>query len=166
MFLTNDPDSSSPFNFYGEVPALKKNSTHASRISNFSPLVLVVEDDEDMSLMLKYLLEIWKYRVILAADTEQAIHLAEACQPDIVLVDYRFPNIDGLAFTRRVREMSSLAETVIVSISAYSESAARADALAAGSDDFLFKPIDFGKLETSLETHLQMKNKRMEGLFT
>ena len=57
-----------PLNFYREVPDVKKNLMLSRRIHNFPPLVLVVEDDNDTSLMLKYLLEIWKYQVILAVD--------------------------------------------------------------------------------------------------
>lgn len=136
------------------------------RANNFPPLVLVVEDDDDTSLMLKYLLEIWKYRVILAVSDDQAMQLAENCQPDVILMDYKLPNIDGLATTRRMRELPSLAETVIISISACSEPSLRASALAAGSNEFLYKPVDFGKLEISLETHLQTKNKRMEQFVT
>ncbi len=158
MFLTNDPDSSSPLNFHREVPNVKTDTKFSRRVSNVSPLVLVVEDDDDTSLMLKYLSEIWKYRVISADTDEQAMQLAESFQPDVVLLDYKLPNIDGPAMTRRMRELPSLAETVIISISTYSEPSVRASALAAGSNEFLFKPIDFGKLEISLEKHLQLKN--------
>ena len=94
------------------------------------------------------------------------MQLAESCQPDVVLMDYKLPNIDGPDTTRRMRELPVLAETVIISISADSEPSVRASAIAAGSNEFLFKPIDFGNLEISLESHLLTENKSMEGFVT
>ena len=134
--------------------------------NDFFPLVLIVEDDDDTRLMLKYLLEIWKYRVIEAVNGEEALRLAESRPPDVVLLDYKLPKIDGLATARLMRQQQSFSETVIIFMTAHAEPFVRASALAAGSDDFLVKPINFGELEITLKKHLQANKKRMERLVT
>jgi len=145
---------------------MTKNSKSSSEKNGFFPLVLIVEEDNDTRMMLKYLLEIWKYRVIEAADGEEAMRMAEGSRPNIVLLDYKLPYIDGLNIVRRMRERQLLDETIIIFVTACTDPAARASALAAGSDDFLIKPIDFGKLEISLEKHLRTGRKLVEGFIT
>lgn len=135
------------------------NSKSSSVTNNFFPLVLIVEGDDDTRLMLKYLLEIWKYRVNEAVTGEEAMQMAEINPPDVVLLGYKLPKIDGLNIARQMRERHLLRETTIIFITAYTDAAARASALAAGSDDILIKPIDFGKLEISLEKHLRRNKK-------
>ena len=125
----------------------------------FAPLVLIVEDDEDTRMMLKYLLEIWNYKVIEASTGEDAVQTAKTRQPDVILMDYKLPKIDGLTTTRRIREQKNLEAAIIIFVSAHTEPSVRESALAAGGDDFLIKPIDFGALEISLEKHLKSKNK-------
>ncbi len=126
----------------------------SSRANVFAPLVLIVEDDMDTRLMLKYLLEIWHYRVIEAVTGEEALEMATSQKPDVILMDYKLPKIDGLTATERIRELPIHRQTVIIFVSAYSEERVRASVLAAGANDYLVKPIDFGDLEISLEKHL------------
>lgn len=159
MFLKKeDYKPSHPF-FFREVKSVSKNIPVSPRTNVLSPRILIVEDDEDTRLMLRYLLEIWNYQVIEANTGEEALGLAASEKPDVILMDYKLPKIDGLATTKRLREQASLEQTVIIFVSASSESSVRADALAVGGDDFLVKPIDFGALEISLEKHLKSKNK-------
>ena len=119
---------------------------------------MIVEDDTDTRLMLKYILEIWNYRVIEAVSGEEALEKAEQFQPDIILMDFMLPNINGLTATKRIRELSNQKQAVIIFLSAYTEDKSRAAALAAGADDFLNKPVDFGKLELSLEHNFNNKS--------
>jgi DNA-binding response OmpR family regulator len=142
-----------------EVNTVSENIRVSPQTNVLSPLVLIVEDDDDTRIMLRYLLEIWNYKVIEAGSGEEAIQVAKIEQPDVILMDYKLPLIDGLATTKQIREQKSLAETVIIFVSAESASSIRDCALAAGGDDFLLKPIDFGALEISLEKHLNSKNK-------
>ena len=143
---------------------MPENNLSSSRPVNFFPLVLIVEDDGETRTMMTYLLKLWSYRVIEAVDGEEGLRMAENLHPDIILMDYDLPKINGLITTGRIRELPLHKETPIVFISAFSEPSVRASALAAGADDFLVKPIDFGQLEKSLDRHLKKDYRQGESL--
>ncbi len=167
MFLTNDDLSASPLNSSGRVKIKKMSNgiQYLPAAPVLHPLVLIVEDDADTRLMLKYLLEIWNYRVIEANSGEEAIEMAVSQKPDVILMDYKLPKIDGLTTTERMRELLIHEDTKIIFISAHSEEKVRASVLAAGADDYLVKPVNFGELEIALEKHLKNKSSHQR-LFT
>ena len=115
------------------------------------PTVLVVEDFEDNRFMMRRLLEMSGYRVIEAVNGEQAVEVAASERPDLILMDLSLPKLDGLAATRRIRQSRGLGEVPIVAVSAHDTSDFHADALAAGCDEYVTKPIDFDQLESLLK---------------
>jgi len=121
------------------------------------PLVMIAEADEDTRLMMKYLLKLWNYRVIETANDEKAIQSADLYHPDLILISDRFSN--SPVTIRRMRELSKLDGAVIIFITGSSESSVCASALAAGANDYMVKPIDFGQLEVNLKNYLK-KNYR------
>jgi CheY-like chemotaxis protein len=116
-----------------------------------SPTVLVVEDFEDNRFMMRRLLEMSGYRVVEAVNGEQAVEAAVEERPDLILMDLSLPKLDGLAATRRIRQHEGLARTPIVAVSAHDTTDFHADALAAGCNEYVTKPIDFDQLEALLE---------------
>jgi two-component system cell cycle response regulator DivK len=112
--------------------------------------VLVVEDFEDNRFMMRRLLEMGGYRVIEAINGQEAVTIAANEQPHLILMDLSLPQIDGLAATRQIRQLDGMAHTPIVAISAHDTSDFRADALAAGCNEYLTKPVDFDRLESLL----------------
>lgn len=113
-------------------------------------LFLVVEDFEDSRFMMRQLLELAGYRVVEATDGEEAIKLAVAEQPELILMDLSLPKLDGLAATRRIRQQDGLGQVPIVAVSAHDSPGSRSEALAAGCDEYVTKPIDFDQLSTLL----------------
>lgn len=113
--------------------------------------VLVVEDFEDNRFMMRRLLEMSGYRVVEAVNGEQAVESAVSQQPDLILMDLSLPKLDGLAATRRIRQHEGLARTPIVAVSAHDTTDFHADALAAGCNEYVTKPIDFDELESLLK---------------
>ena len=109
--------------------------------------VLLVEDTEDNRFMMRRLLEMAGYRVVEATNGEEAVRLAQSEEPHLILMDLSLPVIDGLAATRAIRKLDGLGETPIVAVSAHDTSDFQADALAAGCDSYITKPIDFSQLE-------------------
>ena len=109
--------------------------------------VLLVEDTEDNRFMMRRLLEMAGYHVVEATNGEEAVTLAHSERPDLILMDLSLPIIDGLAATRAIRKLEGFAETPIVAVSAHDTSDFQADALAAGCDSYITKPIDFSQLE-------------------
>lgn len=134
---------------------MPKTNSLFQRNTTISPLILIVEDDEDTRVMMKYLLNLWSYEVIEAVDGEEGIQIAEDFSPDVILMDYSLPKMNGLTATERIRELPMHGKTPIIFISAFAEPTARASAFAAGANDFLVKPIDFGQLENSLDIHFK-----------
>ena len=119
------------------------------------PTVLVVEDFEDNRFMMRRLLEMCGYRVVEAVNGEQAVETARTERPDLILMDLSLPKLDGLAATRRIRQTDGLGEVPIVAVSAHDTSDFHADALAAGCNEYVTKPIDFDQLESLLKKLLE-----------
>ena len=119
------------------------------------PTVLVVEDFEDNRFMMRRLLEMSGYRVVEAVNGEQAVEVAASERPDLILMDLSLPKLDGLAATRRIRQSNGLGEVPIVAVSAHDTSDFHADALAAGCNEYVTKPIDFDQLESLLKKLLE-----------
>ena len=114
------------------------------------PLVMVVEDFEDNRFMMRRLLEMSGYRVLEAINGEEAVELAHRERPQLILMDLSLPQLDGLAATRRIRQHADLRDVPIVAVSAHDTADFHADALAAGCNDYVTKPIDFDQLEALL----------------
>jgi two-component system, cell cycle response regulator DivK len=121
------------------------------------PTVMVVEDFEDNRFMMRRLLEMSGYRVLEAVNGEEAVELAYRERPHLILMDLSLPQLDGLAATRRIRQYPDMRDVPIVAVSAHDTADFHADALAAGCNDYVTKPIDFDQLEALL-TRLLPKN--------
>ena len=115
------------------------------------PMVMVVEDFEDNRFMMRRLLEMSGYRVLEAINGEEAVELAHREKPQLILMDLSLPQLDGLAATRRIRQHADLRDVPIVAVSAHDTADFHADALAAGCNDYVTKPIDFDQLEALLK---------------
>lgn len=109
--------------------------------------VLLVEDTEDNRFMMRRLLEMAGYKVVEATNGEEAVTLAQSERPQLILMDLSLPVIDGLAATRAIRKLNGFAKIPIIAVSAHDTSDFKADALAAGCDSYITKPIDFSQLE-------------------
>jgi CheY-like chemotaxis protein len=114
------------------------------------PTVMVVEDFEDNRFMMRRLLEMSGYRVLEAINGEEAVEIAHRERPQLILMDLSLPQLDGLAATRRIRQHADLRDVPIVAVSAHDTADFHADALAAGCNDYVTKPIDFDQLEALL----------------
>jgi CheY-like chemotaxis protein len=112
--------------------------------------VLVVEDFEDNRFMMRRLLEMSGYQVLEATNGAEAVELAGREHPDLILMDLSLPVLDGLAATRRIRNQGGLSKVPIIAVSAHDTADFHAEALAAGCNDYVTKPIDFDQLESLL----------------
>ena len=109
--------------------------------------VLLVEDTEDNRQMMGRLLEMSGFRVVEATNGQEAVEAAARENPKIILMDLSLPFIDGLAATRRIRGLPGLTHVPIVAGSAHDTADFHQEALEAGCDAYLTKPIDFSELE-------------------
>jgi len=109
--------------------------------------VLLVEDTEDNRQMMKRLLEMSGYRVVEAINGRQAVEVATQVRPGIILMDLSLPFIDGLAATRKIRSLPGLGKVPIVAVSAHDTADFHSEALDAGCNAYITKPIDYPELE-------------------
>jgi len=109
--------------------------------------VLLVEDTEDNRYMMRRLLEMTGYRVVEAMNGEEAVKVAAAESPQLILMDLSLPVIDGLAATRLIRKLPKLESTPIIAVSANDTSDFQSEAIDAGCNSYFTKPIDFNELE-------------------
>lgn len=116
--------------------------------------ILVVEDYEDTSLVMRLALEDQGYRILEAADGAQAVEIAVRERPHIILMDLSLPVLDGFAATERIRANPELSRTLIVAVTAHLDQDYRARALAAGCNAYVTKPIDFDWLNGLLASLL------------
>jgi DNA-binding response OmpR family regulator len=100
--------------------------------------ILLVEDTRDLALIIKRELEANGYRVIHAGDGITALQLYAQEQPDVVVLDWMLPKMDGLEVLRRIRQNGS---TPILMLTARGEEADRVIGLELGADDYLTKPF-------------------------
>jgi len=109
--------------------------------------VLLVEDTEDNRFMMRRLLEMAGYHVIEAMNGEEAVKLAKTGSPRLILMDLSLPVIDGLAATRLIRKLPQLESVPIIAVSAHDTSDFQSEAIEAGCNSYVTKPIDFNELE-------------------
>lgn len=114
-------------------------------------LFLVVEDFEDSRFMMRRLLEMAGYSVVEASDGEQAVELAVQKRPALILMDLSLPKLDGLAATRQIRRQEGVGKVPIVAVSAHDSPESRTEAMEAGCDEYVTKPIDFDRLDELLK---------------
>lgn len=109
--------------------------------------ILLVEDTEDNRFMMRRLLEMSGYSVVEATNGEEAVKVARAKSPRLILMDLSLPVIDGLAATRLIRQLPAFKRTPIIAVSAHDSSDFQVEAIEAGCNSYITKPIDFNELE-------------------
>ncbi|MEO1077143.1 MAG: response regulator [Bacteroidota bacterium] len=123
--------------------------------SDDRPTVLIVDDDADMRLYLRSCLS--GTRVVEAADGVEALHVARAVRPALVLSDVTMPHLDGVALRRALRADPNLWDVPVVLISGHPE------AVAPCADGFLTKPFNARDLWAAVHPflHAQTTMRRM-----
>jgi two-component system, cell cycle response regulator DivK len=124
-----------------------------------SATVLLVEDTEDNRQMMKRLLEMSGFRVVEALNGKQAIEVARQENPEIILMDLSLPFIDGLAATREIRALPGLSDVPIIAVSAHDTADFHSDALEAGCNAYVTKPIDYPELEEVVRRQLSKRSR-------
>ena len=115
--------------------------------------ILIVEDNRDAQEALSCLLKLWGHEVIAASDGESGIQCALELRPDVALVDLGLPKIDGYEVARRVRAALGLTSPLLIALTGYGAPEQRSQALAAGFDLHIVKPVEPERLAELLEEY-------------
>ena len=121
------------------------------------PSVLVVEDDDHIAHLLKFMLERGQYRVHQARDGRAAKHFIETeSAPSIVLLDVMLPYIDGFELVRLLRAQPGWQKVPVIMLTAKTQEQDIVRALDAGANDYIVKPFQPNELLARLRRLTQV----------
>jgi len=112
--------------------------------------VLIVEDDPDSSDCLDEMLRFWGHETRVADSAGEALEIAAEMVPEVALLDFQLPDVDGPELARRLRQRSANGRIFLVMITAFAFPDYADRAFAAGIDRFMTKPVDYPILEEML----------------
>lgn len=110
--------------------------------------ILVVDDEQQVAEVLTEFFTMKGYEVICASGGLEGLSKAEKHKPDVILLDVRMPDLDGLSVLRRIREMNPFVG--ILMMSGNTDTEAAKEALQLGAFDYILKPFDFEYLDRAV----------------
>jgi len=116
------------------------------------PLVLVADDEQRITKLVSMALTDEGFRVVTAADGEEALAKAEEIRPDIVLLDIVLPDLDGIEVMRQMRERRSVP---VILLTAKGSASDKAKGLDLGADDYVAKPFHLDELAARVRAVLR-----------
>ncbi len=123
-------------------------------------LILVVDDDDPTRMLLTDLCESSNFRVVAAADGNEAIEKIVEHQPDLVLLDLMMPRRDGFSVLKWAREDERFTDLPIIILTAMGEMDGKIRGMELGADDFVTKPFKLIELHTRMNSALMVREYR------
>lgn len=117
--------------------------------------ILLVDDEPDILEFVSYNLLREGFQVQTAPNGVEALKIAEQFVPHLVLLDVMMPEMDGMETCRRMRQMASLKNTMIVFLSARGEDESQLEGFELGADDYITKPVKVKLLVSRLKAILK-----------
>lgn len=114
--------------------------------------VLIVEDDPDMLKLISHIVAVEGQKVLTAPDGESALSMLREHKPDLVILDWMLPGMDGLEVCRRARAFTHVP---IIMLTGKGEETDRIVGLETGADDYIVKPVSPGELRARVRAHLR-----------
>jgi len=117
------------------------------------PTVLIVDDDQKLLKMLQRTMVYEGLTVVTASNGQEALDQVDACQPEIIVLDWMMPKMDGLEVVQRLRAENN--QTYILMLTARDALENRVEGLESGADDYLVKP--FSPVELVARIHAMLR---------
>jgi len=117
--------------------------------------ILIVEDEEALTLLLRYNLEAEGYAVETAGRGDEADLLLKERSPDLVILDWMLPGLSGIELCRRLRARPETKRLPIIMLTARGEESERVRGLATGADDYIVKPFSVPELSARVRALLR-----------
>jgi len=130
---------------------------------NVNPLILVVEDNDELRHFLKNSLKN-HYRVAEADNGLKGWHKVESLLPDFIIADLRMPEMDGMELTIKVREDKRTSHIPIILLTAVTDMESKVAGMKAGADDYITKPFNSAFLHARIE-NLMNQRKQLQQYF-
>jgi two-component system, OmpR family, phosphate regulon response regulator PhoB len=117
--------------------------------------ILIIEDEEALSLLLRYNLEAEGYAVETVVRGDEADLLLKEHAPDLVILDWMLPGLSGIELCRRLRARAETKRLPIIMLTARGEESERVRGLATGADDYIVKPFSVPELSARVRALLR-----------
>jgi DNA-binding response OmpR family regulator len=121
--------------------------------------ILVVDDEAALGDFLEQVLTADGYSVRRATDGRQALTVARAENPDLILMDIMMPNLNGIEACRQLRAQPATRDIPILMLTGYNTRDRLEESIIAGADDFLGKPVDLVELRVRVRAMLKVRDK-------
>ncbi len=148
MVAGNKPPTATP-----ELDSIPNSATAAQ-----APSILLAEDNKANIITISSYLEAKGYRVLLAQNGQEAIHIAKNHQPELILMDIQMPGMDGLKAIAQIRLDPNLVDIPIIALTALAMTGDREKCLEAGANDYLTKPVQLKQLTIAIQQSLARRN--------
>jgi CheY-like chemotaxis protein len=126
------------------------------------PLILVVEDERDIRQLIAITLQLSDFRVVEAANGEEALKQALAVNPDLILMDVRMPKMDGYEACHRLKQMEQTKDIPVVFLSAKGQDTQIKKGFAVGAVAYFLKPFSPEELPPRLHKILKEHGRQPE----
>ncbi|MFH1201705.1 MAG: response regulator [Candidatus Omnitrophota bacterium] len=121
-----------------------------------NPKILVVDDEEDQREVISYYLANRGYDVVTASNSREALAKLLMDKPQLILLDIRMPQMDGMECLRRIKKLEEDVPVIMVTCITDIDTAKKA--LGLGAVDYITKPLGYSALETAISTYLFLKS--------
>jgi diguanylate cyclase (GGDEF)-like protein len=118
-------------------------------------LIMVVDDDDDIAGFVAFNLRVHGFEVIRAKHGQEALDLMEVRRPDLAVVDWMMPHMDGVELTRRLRAEPLTSALPVIMLTAKGMTVDKVVGLTTGVDDYLVKPFDTAELMARVSSTLR-----------
>src|SRR6187431_2851306 len=120
--------------------------------------ILIVEDEEPLTMLLRYNLEAEGYEVETAARGDEADTKLKEAAPDLIVLDWMLPGLSGIELCRRLRARPETRQLPIIMLTARGEESEKVRGLATGADDYIVKPFSVPELLARVRALLRRAN--------
>lgn len=127
------------------------------------PRILLIEDDENITELVRYNLERAEYVVDAVADGEDGLYRASQEAPDLILLDWMLPNLSGLEICRQLRRNTATQNVPIIMLTARADEPDRIRGLEIGADDYICKPFSPKELIARMQAVLRRLRPALAG---
>jgi two-component system response regulator AtoC len=129
-------------------------------VTDIREKILILEDEKLLRMTMRKRLEDEGYRVFEAANGQAALDLIREDEPDLLLLDYKLPDMTGIDVLRQVREMHL--DTSAILLTAFSSIGSAVEAMKLGAHDYMDKPVDYDELSATIAKALETTRLRRE----
>ncbi len=135
---------------------LKRIGFFYGRKKMLLPKIMIVDDEDNMREDISRLLQMKGYETVTANSAGEALSKFLVENPDLILLDIRMPEVDGLECLRQIKELKK--DALVIMVTCVTDIDTAKKALRLGAVDFLVKPVDLNALETAILTHIFLKS--------